>query len=142
MSAKMLICLAAALGTAAAAQTGDPRKEGWRFGAAEYSARCAPCHGALAKGDGPVAKQYKEQMSVPDLTTYAKRNGGKFPTELAWQKIDGRPVSFDYERNMPVWGRDFRHEALAAPMPSASPESYVAAEIAAIIEYLKTLQVK
>lgn len=81
-------------------------------------------------------------MKVPDLTTLAKRNGGAFPTDLAWQKIDGRPVKFDPARNMPVWGSDFRHEALAGVKPAASPESYVAAEIAAILEYLKTIQVK
>ena len=71
-----------------------------------------------------------------------KRNGGKFPVELAWQKIDGRPTTFDIERSMPVWGRDFRHEAMANVNATAKPESYVAAEIFAIIEYMKGLQVK
>lgn len=140
MSAKALIFIAAAIGLAATAQTSDPRKEGWSFGASEYQARCAPCHGASGKGGGPAAKHLK--LAPPDLTTYAKRNGGKFPTELAWQKIDGRPVGFDAERNMPVFGRDFRHEAMTAPLPSAKPESYAAAEISAILEYLRSIQVK
>jgi hypothetical protein len=43
---------------------------------------------------------------------------------------------------MPVWGRDFRHEAIANVDAKAKPESYVAAEIAAIVEYMKTIQVK
>ena len=140
MSAKTLVCLAAALGMAAAAQATDPRKEGWSFGASEYQARCAPCHGVSGKGGGTAAKQMK--LTLPDLTTYAKRNGGKFPTELAWTKIDGRPASFSVERGMPVWGRDFRHEAMNMPYPASAPESYVAAEIFAIIEHLKGMQVK
>ena len=141
MNARTLAIIAVgAFGLAANSFAADPRHEGWSFGAGEYQARCAPCHGKSAKGDGPAAKQV--QAKVPDLTTYAKRNGGAFPTELAWQKIDGRPVSFNMDRAMPVWGRDFRHEAMSTPYPAAAPESYVAAEIYAIIEHLKSLQVK
>jgi hypothetical protein len=79
---------------------------------------------------------------VPDLTTYAKRNGGAFPVELAWQKIDGRPVSWDSKSQMPVWGHTFRHEVTATPYSAKDPETYVAAEIRAILEYVKTLQAK
>jgi len=139
MSARALAVVAAGLfGLAANALAADPPKAA--FGKDQFNARCAPCHGVSAKGNGPVAKQIG--TTVPDLTTYAKRNGGKFPSELAWMKIDGRPVSFDTERNMPVWGRDFRHEAIANVDAKAKPESYVAAEIAAIVEYLKTIQRK
>ena len=141
MSNRTLALAAIALfGLSAAALAQDPRSEGWSFGAAQYQARCAACHGAKGKGDGTAAKQAK--LTVPDITTYAKRNGGKFPVELAWQKIDGRPASFDAERSMPTWGREFRHEALANVSATAKPESYVAAEIFAIIEYMKGLQVK
>ena len=142
MSARTLVVLAAGIfGLSAAALAADPpAKEGWSFGRYQYHARCAPCHGADGKGGGPAAKQVGAK--VPDLTTYAKRNGGAFPVELAWQKIDGRPASFDTERSMPVWGRAFRHEAMANVNATAKPESYVAAEIYAIIEYMKGLQVK
>jgi len=142
MSARTLVVLAAGIfGLSAAALAADPpAKQGWSFGKDQYNARCAPCHGANGKGGGPAAKQVGAK--VPDLTTYAKRNGGAFPVELAWQKIDGRPASFDTERSMPVWGRDFRHEAMANVNATAKPESYVAAEIYAIIEYMKGLQVK
>ena len=98
--------LAAAFGFASAAFAADPPKQGWSFGKDQYMARCAPCHGANGKGAGPAAKQVAAK--VPDITTFAKRNGGAFPAELAWQKIDGRPASFDVERSMPVWGREFR----------------------------------
>jgi mono/diheme cytochrome c family protein len=126
------------LSTAALAQ--DPRSEGWSFGGSQYQARCAACHGANGKGGGAAAKQAK--LTVPDLTTYARRNGGTFPVELAWQKIDGRPVSWDSKSQMPVWGHTFRHEVTGPPYSAKDPETYVAAEIRAIIEYVKTLQVK
>lgn len=141
MSTRALAVLIAGIfGFSAAALAADPPKQGWSFGKDQFNARCASCHGANGKGAGPAAKQVG--ATVPDLTTYAKRNGGKFPVDLAWQKIDGRPVSFDAERSMPVWGRDFRHEAMANVNATAKPESYVAAEIFAIIEYMKGLQVK
>jgi len=141
MSARTLAALVAGIfGFSAAALAADPPKQGWSFGKDQYNARCAPCHGANGKGGGPAAKQVG--ATVPDITTYAKRNGGKFPVELAWQKIDGRPASFDTERSMPVWGRDFRHQAIANMGPTSQPESYVAAEIYAIIEHMKGMQVK
>jgi mono/diheme cytochrome c family protein len=140
MSAKSLLCLVAGVGLVAAAQAADPRMEGWSFGASQYQARCAACHGASGKGGGPAAKGLK--LSMPDLTTYAARNGGKFPTDLAWQKIDGRPVGWDFERAMPQWGSTFRHEAQTLPYPAGRPETYVAAEIYAIIEHLKSIQAK
>ena len=141
MSVRTIAAIVAAVfGFASAAYAASPPKQGWSFGKDQYMARCAPCHGANGKGAGPAAKQVGAK--VPDITTYAKRNGGTFPTELAWQKIDGRPASFDVERSMPVWGRDFRHEAIANMDAKAKPESYVAAEIFAIVEHLKSMQVK
>jgi len=141
MSARAFtILVAGILGLATTALAQDPRNEGWSFGGAQYQARCAQCHGADGKGGGAVAKQAK--ITVPDLTTYAKRNGGTFPTELAWQKIDGRPVNWDAKSQMPVWGQSFRHELTGPPFSAKDPETYVAAEIRAVIEYVKTLQAK
>lgn len=134
--------VAGAFGIAAAttAFAAGEATKGLAFGKAQFEARCATCHGKTGKGGGPSAQELS--MKVPDLTTYAKRNGGAFPTDLAWQKIDGRPVKFDMARQMPVWGSDFRHEAMANVKATAAPESYVAAEIAALLEYLKSIQVK
>lgn len=141
MSARTIAAVAAAvLGFASAALAADPPKAGWSFGKDQYMARCAPCHGANGKGGGPAAKQVG--APVPDITTYARRNGGTFPTELAWQKIDGRPASFDVERHMPVWGRAFRHEAMANVLSTTNPETHVAAEIFAIVEHLRTIQAR
>lgn len=139
-TSRLALIAVAALAMASSALAQDPRKEGWSFGGAQYQARCAPCHGADGKGGGSAAKQAR--LAVPDITTYARRNGGVFPTELAWNKIDGRPVAWDSKSQMPVWGQTFRHEVTGAPYPAKDPETYVAAEIRAILEYVKTLQVK
>ncbi len=128
-------------GFASAGLAADAAKaEPWAFGKDQFNARCAQCHGKDAKGHGPAAKQVG--FPVPDLTTYAKRNGGTFPTELAWQKIDGRPTGWSAERSMPVWGRDFRHEGMANVAYTAKPETYVAAEIYALVEYVRGVQVR
>ena len=48
-----------------------------------YVHYCASCHGPDARGDGPAAIVLK--TSPPDLTTLAKRHGGKFPYEYPQQ---------------------------------------------------------
>jgi mono/diheme cytochrome c family protein len=143
MYARTFTVLAAAVFGIAAATSAlakDPPKQGWSFGKAQYEARCATCHGKDGKGNGPAAREVG--LKTPDLTTYAKRNGGTFPTDLAWQKIDGRPATYDVNRQMPVWGSDFRHEAMANVNRTATPETYVTAEIYAILEHLRSMQVK
>lgn len=45
-------------------------------GAAQYAQHCALCHGNDLTGSGPFPPPYRKP---PDLTTLAKRHGGKFP---------------------------------------------------------------
>ena len=54
-----------------AADTGATAKSGKQT----YNHYCAACHGAAARGDGPVAGALTSP--VPDLSTLAKRHGGK-----------------------------------------------------------------
>src|SRR3972149_9167430 len=49
-----------------------------------FMAYCATCHGADARGNGPVAPALKTQP--PDLTLISKRNNGKFPQEQVQRK--------------------------------------------------------
>lgn len=67
---------------------------------------CASCHGASARGDGPVARGLVRV--VPDLTAISVRYGG-FPTALVRDAIDGRGNRVDVHgpRAMPVWGYEF-----------------------------------
>lgn len=117
------------------------------FGKYEYYAKCASCHGISGKGDGAVAKHLTK--APPDLTTYAKRNGGAFPTQLAWQAIDGRPVAIGAHgtAEMPVWGQDFRRDAALRPADrldpaGPGPEWHVARRITALVDYLASIQTK
>ena len=60
-------------------------------GKAEYQSGCASCHGADAKGNGPVSTQLKTRPA--DLTVLAKKNNGVFPVNAVYQIIDGRDLS-------------------------------------------------
>jgi mono/diheme cytochrome c family protein len=67
---------------------------------------CAPCHGEDAKGHGPVERALKEPP--PDLTTLAKRNNGKFPTDYVKKVlVHGVPAPAHGTSEMPVWGPIF-----------------------------------
>lgn len=112
------------------------------LGKYEYMSKCAACHGVAGKGDGPMRSALAK--APPDLTTYAKRNGGAFPTQLAWQIIDGRPVEIASHgsREMPVWGQDLRREILRNNEATPNPEWQVAGRISALIDYLASIQAK
>ena len=112
------------------------------LGKYEYMAKCASCHGVTGKGDGPMRSALVK--APPDLTTYARRNGGAFPTQLAWQVIDGRleQITAHGSREMPVWGQDFRRDALRANEATPNPEWQVAGRISALVDYLASIQVK
>jgi mono/diheme cytochrome c family protein len=104
------------------------------LGARTYTTHCASCHGVNGEGDGPVAGVM--QVTVPNLRTLARRNGGEFPADAVAGFIDGRnlPVAHGY-RVMPVWGDVFDTTArLVEDAPGAR------ARIAAVVDYLRGLQ--
>jgi mono/diheme cytochrome c family protein len=73
-----------------------------------YKQYCAACHGADAKGYGPLAPLLK--TPPPDLTTLAKRHLGKFPYEYVSNVLEFGPgVSAHGSSDMPTWGPIFRH---------------------------------
>jgi len=119
-----------------AAQTpqGQPADPEVERGAALFRIHCASCHGKEAKGDGPVASAL---MTKPaDLTTLARRAGGKFPRAEARAVIDGRTdIRAHGVREMPVWGLSF-----AEPGRDAQRADETDAEIKALVRYLETLQ--
>jgi mono/diheme cytochrome c family protein len=102
-------------------------------GRALYTRFCAACHGAEARGDGPVAPFFK--LSPPDLTRLAKRRGGEFPAEQVGRIIDGRDVKAPHgAREMPVWGMEFY---FADP---AQSDAGVQRLVQRLVEYLKSIQ--
>ncbi len=56
-------------------------------GAEDFTALCAPCHGATGRGDGALAAGLERPPA--DLTGLSARNGGAFPMAYVMQKIWG-----------------------------------------------------
>ncbi len=95
---------------------------------------CASCHGADARGNGPAVLALK--TTPPDLTTLAKRHGGKFPSEYVSDVLRfGTPLVSHGSSDMPIWGPVF-----------GSMENYdeiaVRKRIKELSEYLASLQEK
>jgi len=71
-----------------------------------YKNYCASCHGRDAKGHGPTATALKVQPA--DLTTLARRHGGKYPSLAVKTAIRGdSSVLAHGSKEMPVWGSLF-----------------------------------
>jgi mono/diheme cytochrome c family protein len=95
---------------------------------------CASCHGKDAKGDGPAANALKQLPA--DLTTLAKRNGGKYPTNKVTSILRGQTSLMAHgDQEMPVWGPVFWRM-------SQGHEEQVQMRIANLNHYLESLQEK
>jgi mono/diheme cytochrome c family protein len=100
-------------------------------GADTFKAYCVSCHGLQAKGDGPAAMALKKAPA--DLTTIAKRNGGKFSAAEVENVVMGTSVLASHgSRDMPIWGPVFQSLA-----PDAS---VVKLRVANLVEYIKSIQ--
>lgn len=112
------------------------------IGKVEYEQSCASCHGLDGKGKGPFSEAM--QLTVPDVTNLAKRNGGVFPVSRVYDVIDGREaVKAHGTRDMPIWGKHY--SVSAAPRYddyAYNPEAAVRGRILSLIDYLYRLQSK
>jgi mono/diheme cytochrome c family protein len=98
-----------------------------------YEQYCATCHGPRAAGDGPLASVLRKTPT--NLTLIAKNNNGVFSVDDVARIIDGRkPIDGHGGGDMPVWGDAFDR--------SADGKDATAAKIAAIVGYLRSVQVK
>jgi mono/diheme cytochrome c family protein len=100
-----------------------------------YDRFCASCHGAQARGDGPVSRSLN--VAVPDLTTIALRYG-EFPSGVIRDVIDGRGIDKQAHgtREMPVWGYEFWVEEGA----DVEAQRIVRNAINKLVEHLRSLQ--
>lgn len=90
---------------------------------------CASCHGADAKGGGPVAASLKKPPS--DLTMVEKVDG-KFPTMRIQRVIGGEDVVEPHgTREMPVWGSFFRRKG---------GEGFAKMDILNLTRYIESIQ--
>ena len=75
------------------------------LGKAIYDRYCATCHGAEARGDGPMAPSLL--LQPPDLTKLAARNDGVLPVTRIVTRIDGREPLVSHGSPMPIYGDFF-----------------------------------
>ena len=96
-----------------------------------FEAYCATCHGADARGSGPVASALKR--TPPDLTILASRNRDVFPRDRVSAVLTGagRTVSAHGTTEMPIWGPLFR---------AFESDARVRVRIDNLINYLETVQ--
>ena len=130
MPRSIVLIAAGMAGTAAAARGAAVTVE---TGSALFRSYCASCHGAEAKGDGPLAGNLR--VAPSDLTRLANRNHGKFDAEKVRRAIDGRgPKEIHGGSDMPVWGDAFKRAG------EGFSEAKVKERIDALVEHLSTLQ--
>ena len=99
-----------------------------------YKAYCAVCHGMTGKGNGPAAEALKVPPS--DLTTLAKRNGGRYPSDHVRSAIEGDlRLAAHGSKEMPVWGELFWRM-------SQGHSSEVQLRVSNLNKYIESQQVK
>ena len=112
------------------------------LGAIEFANSCAQCHGADAKGDGPVSPHLLNPP--PDLTALSRMNDGVFPLANVYSIIDGTAdVAVHGGRDMPVWGDRYMSEMredATAHYSWSEARAYALTRVLALVEYIATIQ--
>ena len=99
-----------------------------------FMSYCASCHGKSAKGDGPAGRALNQAPA--DLTTLAKRNGGKYPSDRVISVLRGQATLMAHgDQEMPVWGPVFWKM-------SQGHEELVQMRITNLANYIESLQEK
>lgn len=113
-----------------------------------FNTYCAVCHGKDGKGAGPAAGALK--VPPPDLTTLARRHGGKYPAEYVSTvlqygvenlKAHGSP-------DMPIWGELFAPRGALTRNPSRplaetqEVDAAVALKVRGLNQHIESLQAK
>lgn len=102
-----------------------------------FNALCVVCHGAEARGDGPMAQILT--VMPADLTQLSASNGGVFPTFRVVRQIDGRDPLLAHGGEMPLFGEMFDVQDAALADTSGQP-ILTAQPIADIVTWLMTIQ--
>jgi len=143
-AALLVLALAGSAQTQAQAQTRTPTQVqvetdpvSIEAGQDVYMVFCQTCHGAEARGGGPLAAIMTREP--PDLTRLAAHNGGRFPAELATRQIDGRDPLAGHGGEMPVFGPVFGTGFAALATPSGQP-ILTSRTIVDLIHWLESIQ--
>jgi len=123
------------------------KKTQLKLGEMEYLSSCASCHGADAKGNGPVAAALTIKPS--DLTMISKDFSGTFPEDHIYNVIDGRKMINPHgDTDMPVWGDRYTSKAreaadrIAFPLHEQDAQALVYGRIVSLVGYLESIQAK
>ena len=126
----LTLLAALGLGQSAAAQGGEMGKE-------VFQHYCAACHGAEARGDGPMAEILL--LKPANLRRLSALNGNVFPTSRVVMRIDGRDPLVAHGSMMPVYGDVFEGED--TPLKAESGQPIMTSRIIVdLVEYLEGLQ--
>lgn len=102
-------------------------------GAELYKQHCAVCHGDDLRGNGPFPPPYR---TPPDLTTLARRHGGKFPDAYVAKVLrNGVTLPAHGPAEMPVWGTEFAET-------DRLDKIQVELRIKNLVNYIKSVQPK
>ncbi len=107
-------------------------------GAEIFAQYCATCHGAEAKGNGPMAPILI--LQPPDLTGLTARNGGAFPLKRVVERIDGRDPLVSHGSPMPVWGPFFEGGWDVEVETLTGESAKTSRPVANVVEYLMGIQ--
>jgi mono/diheme cytochrome c family protein len=109
----------------------------------DFLGLCADCHGADAKGGGPLAKNLSKVP--PDLTRIKERGNGKFNEKAVFDWIIGLDTpNFHGTREMPIWGDWLMDETLkgGTSLEAAhAAEKEIERRVMALVKYLEAMQV-
>ncbi len=115
-----------------------------KLGENEFIGSCAACHGANARGEGPVAQVLSTKPS--DLTQISKKFNDQFPAEHIYKVIDGRVMINPHgDKQMPIWGFRYMSEAhsRASQVPhDVDTQAMVFGRIMSLVGYLESIQDK
>jgi mono/diheme cytochrome c family protein len=109
----------------------------------DFLGLCADCHGADARGNGPLAKNLSKVP--PDLTRIQERANGKFNEKAVFDWIIGLDTpNFHGTREMPIWGDWLMDETLegGTSLEAAhAAEKEIERRVMALVKYLEAMQV-
>jgi mono/diheme cytochrome c family protein len=127
--ASILVALLLFVGEPSSAQDAE-------FGAELYARHCSVCHGAEARGGGPLAPALL--LQPPSLREMDQLHG-MFLTERIVSRIDGRDPLVSHGSPMPVYGKFFEGDDVVIETESGEP-IMTSRPIADLVAYLKQIQ--
>jgi mono/diheme cytochrome c family protein len=105
-------------------------------GRALYERHCATCHGAEARGNGPMAPALL--LQPPSLRDLSARHG-VFPITRIVTRIDGRDPLVSHGSPMPIYGPFFEGDDTALKAESGQP-IMTSRAIVDLVAYLQGIQ--